>query len=343
MWSRAWYGGARWLYLLWPLSLLFRLLGTLRAAYLRSRAVPAPLPTIVVGNISLGGTGKTPMVIALVEALRARGYRPAVVSRGYGASLPARPWRVTEGQSAAQTGDEALLIHERAGCPVVLDPDRPRAVAALADSGECDVIISDDGLQHYAMARQVEIVLVDAIRGFGNGLCLPAGPLREAPSRVARADHVVINGQSGFRLPVRPRDTVTHMRLLPTAWVNLYSGEERTPETLFANTPPHKMPALAGIGNPDRFFDLLTSLGYEVERHVFDDHHPYGREEVEAISKRASGPVVMTEKDAVKCKQYADERFWYLRVDAILDEVLVDTIDRSLQALSSVGQQDQRH
>ena len=304
-----------------PLALLYRAVTAVRRALYRAgilRAWRAPVPVVVVGNITAGGTGKTPLVVAIVEALSAQGRNPGVVSRGYGRVPPVDGdprgvVRVLPGLATPEHfGDEPVLIARRTGVPVYLSPDRPAAVRALlAAHPEVDVIISDDGLQHYALARDVEIAVVDGERLFGNGLPLPSGPLREPVSRLAEVDAAVVNGGVSDQVSA-PRQfamTLGHERFVSLA------GEEAEPAAFALAARGRRVALVAGIGNPGRFFSHLGRLGVFGDRHPFPDHHPY-----QASDLRLPGTdlVVMTEKDAVKCLAFADARLWFLRVEAIL-------------------------
>jgi len=302
----AWYRGAWWLWLLRPLEAVFRALSALRRGLYRAGLLPvyrAPVPVVVVGNITVGGTGKTPVVIALVESLQQRGLVVGVVSRGYGAVAAASPHRVSADSSARQCGDEPLLIHRRTGCPCVVSPSRVAAVKALLATTPVDLIISDDGLQHYALARQLEIAVLDAGRGTGNGFCLPAGPLREPPARLRSVDHALYRGGD---------DDGSGFRYEPTGLVNIASGERRpaTPDAVGAD-----IDAVAGIGEPGQFFAMLRALGFQLSPHVFPDHHPYTARDFAGMGAR---PIIMTAKDAVKCEHLAGDNAWALEVDARL-------------------------
>ncbi len=312
----AWYRKSAWLWLLWPLSLLFALLARQRRSALeRKRATVADSPpVVVVGNITVGGTGKSPFVIALVKLLQKNGLRPAVIARGYGGNAPHYPFLVTETSSVEEAGDEAIMISRSVSCPVLVDSKRVRAVAALHREHTCDVIVSDDGLQHYAMARALEIVLVDGERLVGNGLCLPAGPLREPVSRLEEVDYVVVNGEDRDAGTVLGVDETMSMHLRPTAWVNLRSGEKVALDAL-PLTATGVLHAVAGIGNPQRFFRTVQGLGFSPLCHPFPDHYRFTAGDLRFA---AGNTLVMTYKDAVKCKSFANADCWYLAIDAEL-------------------------
>lgn len=326
----AWYRGAAWLYLLWPLSLVYRSVTALRRRWQQDGARPASLPVVVVGNITIGGAGKTPMVIALARLLQAQGLRPGIVSRGYGAKAKKFPREVAVDDDSEEVGDEALMLRRTLDCPLVIDPDRPRAVRELGAGGGCDVIISDDGLQHYAMHRDLEIVMLDGERGLGNGLCLPAGPLREPPARLDEVDRIVFNGEPEPALATAREvegQSWGCLRLRPAAWVHLHSGRSVAPEELEVAGELH---AVAGIGHPARFFDAVEALGYKPQCHPFADHHRYAPQD---LAFGAGATVVMTEKDAVKCAEAAPDDCWYLRVDPELDEETGGFLVSSIQKL----------
>ena len=320
----AWYHGHPALTLLRPLEWLYRrvVLGK-RRAFLAGEGdiYRAPVPVLVVGNVTVGGTGKTPMILWLIEHCRARGLRVGVVSRGYGATPPQLPWRVRADDPAGHAGDEPLLIVQRSGVPLVIDPQRARAVQALLEQEELDLILCDDGLQHYRLARDIELVLVDAARGLGNGRCLPAGPLREPAERLAEVDAVLrngatVDGEEGYALQLRP-----------TALVNLRSGER---VGLDHFPPGQQVHAVAGIGNPRRFFATLEALNWRPIAHPFADHARYSPE---ALCFAPALPLLMTEKDAVKCRAFAAEDWWYLAVDAAPSPAFVAWFDQRLDRL----------
>ena len=322
--AAAWYAGHPALVLLRPLEALYRrVVDRRRADFLSGRkpAWRAPVPVIVVGNITAGGTGKTPLILWLIEHCRARGLRVGVVSRGYGAQPPRLPWRVRAGQAAGEAGDEPLMIVERSGVPLMIDPDRPRAVQALLAEEPLDLILSDDGLQHYRLARDLELVLIDAARGLGNRRCLPAGPLREPLERLAAVDACLLNGAAsdggdGFAF-----------NLCPSALVNLASGERRAPDCL---PPGQAVHAVAGIGNPQRFFATLEALHWRPVPHAFADHAAYSPED---LRFSPALPLLMTEKDAVKCRGFAAADWWYLAVDGQPSPAFVAWFDERLARL----------
>ena len=322
----AWYQGHPALLLLRPLEWLYRaVVQRKRQRFLagQSPCYRAPVPVIVVGNITVGGTGKTPLILYLIDHCRARGLRVGVVSRGYGAQPPSVPWRVTAEQSAREAGDEPLLLVQRSGVALMIDPDRARAVQALLSAEPLDLILCDDGLQHYRLARDLELVLIDAVRGLGNGRCLPAGPLREPQARLQSVDAVLFNGASadsaeGFGFTLQP-----------TALVNVASGE-RQPLDLFA--PGQAVHAVAGIGNPQRFFRTLEALNWRPIAHAFADHATYSAASLEFSP---SLPLLMTEKDAVKCRAFAQPDWWYLAVDARPSPAFSAWLDGQLDALLS--------
>lgn len=320
----AWYQGHPALTLLRPLEWLYRhVVAGKRQRFLdgEGEIYQSPVPVIVVGNITVGGTGKTPMILWLIEHCRRHGLRVGVVSRGYGAKPAQLPWRVDADQTADIAGDEPLLIVQRTGVPLMIDPDRSAAVRALLDSEPLDLILSDDGMQHYRLARDLELVLIDAARGLGNQRCLPAGPLREPVERLQSVDGVLFNGA------LEDRDGGFAFGLKPSALVNLRSGERRPLDHF---PPGQAVHAVAGIGNPQRFFNTLEALDWRPVPHAFADHAEYS---VQALSFTPSLPVVMTEKDAVKCRAFAADDWWYLAVDAVPSPAFVAWFDTQLMRL----------
>ncbi|MTI63187.1 tetraacyldisaccharide 4'-kinase [Methylophaga sp.] len=318
--SNSWYRlhPVRWLLL--PLSLLYRLIvAARRTAYQRGWLTRHKMrvPVIVVGNISVGGTGKTPFVLWLCDQLKQAGFKPGIISRGYGGKARHYPLDVTAQTTTAEAGDEPVLIARRSGCPVVVDPDRSRAAVHLLSQQACDVIISDDGLQHYALERDIEICLVDSQRRFGNKLCLPAGPLREPVSRLQSVNFVVYNGEAASQR--------YQMQLEASHWIKLTDPEQQLPLSAFQAQEVH---AVAGIGHPQRFFDLLCEHEIIVHPHAFDDHHDFSAGDLDFGDEL---PVLMTEKDAVKCQAFAHPHHWYLPVTARIDDSLAQAIVNKLK------------
>jgi tetraacyldisaccharide 4'-kinase len=305
-----------------PFAIVFSVVVAIRRFLYRLRILPrwrAPVPVIVVGNITVGGAGKTPLVLAIVELLQSRGWNPGVIARGYG-RVPRResdPLGVVRVYPDIATpehfGDEPVLVARRARVPVFIGADRSAAARALLDAHpETDVLVSDDGLQHYALGRDVEIAVVDGDRLFGNGLPLPAGPLREPISRLRETDAIVVNGgdAGSLRLP-----RCLPMRLGRERFAMVSGNGEATVEEFVALARGRRVAAVAGIGNPDRFFAQLARLGIEGRSFDFPDHHVYQPAELRLPEAEL---IVMTEKDAVKCSAFADARMWFMRVEAIL-------------------------
>ena len=332
--EKAWYRKAPWLLLLWPISVLFSAIATIRQKNLtaRSSVKENPVPVVVVGNISTGGTGKTPFVIMLCGMLKDLGLKPGIISRGYGGRAANYPVAVDYDSEVEEVGDEALLLLEKTHCSVVVDPDRKRAMDHLLEIDGCDVVISDDGLQHYALAREIEIAIVDGQRLFGNGFCIPAGPLREPLSRLQSVNYVVINGEPAET--VKELTSAAIMHLQPNYLVNLISGERRP----FGGAPfniGNRIQAVTGIGNPGRFHTLLAKLPYEIEPIEFPDHHQFKEGDFEKWGVDKIQPVVMTEKDAVKCRRFARPNFWYLSTELKLSDEFSNQLGKEIQKLAA--------
>lgn len=319
--EKIWSGQSLLWILLLPLSGLYGLVSNLiRLSYrlgLR-KSWRAPVPVVVVGNLTAGGNGKTPVVVWLVEQLQQRGIRVGVVSRGYGGKAGRYPLVLDAHTSSDQAGDEPVLIFQRTGAAVAVSPVRCEAVQALLAGNQPQIIITDDGLQHYALARDYEIVVVDGIRRFGNGWWLPAGPMRERESRLRDVDAVITNGGT-------PQTGEIAMHLAPSQAVNLLTGEKRDASTLT------EVVAMAGIGHPPRFFATLEKLGVTpVNTHGLADHQALTESDVAALA-RPEQTLLMTEKDAVKCRAFAHANWWYLPVDAQIaspaaDKLLTDIL-----------------
>lgn len=321
-----WYQARPAPFLLRPLAWLFRSIAASRRAKHSLDAWKAPVPIVVIGNIAIGGTGKTPLAVALLTQLKEAGFNPAVISRGYGGNQIGP--LVLNNHSPAEVGDEPVLIYQRTQCPVAIGSERVEVIRTLlAAHPEVDVILSDDGLQHYRMARDVECVVIDGARGLGNLACLPAGPLREMPERLEEVDHIIVNGQLQYQLPDYldlQNVQFTRMTLEATHAVNMTTGERRALGD-FASSTVH---AVAGIGNPQRFFDTLAASHISTLRHPFADHHPYAATDFVFDDELA---VLMTEKDAVKCTQFAKDNWWYVPIDATLDGPLVQNLIEKLK------------
>jgi len=280
-----------------------------------------PAPVIVIGNITVGGTGKTPLVIWLAEQLIAHGYQPGVISRGYAGSQTDSPQIVKSNSDPSLVGDEAVLLARRCHCPVVVAKKRVEAARELLANFPCNVIISDDGLQHLALFRDIEIVVIDGLRRFGNGYCLPVGPLREPQERVKRVDFVVVNGADELEA------NEIAMTCQGNDVINLQTGEKK----LLADFKTAKLHAIAAIGNPQRFFSMLKSAGFDIDEHAFQDHHDFKAED---LYFKDDNPVLMTEKDAVKCRKFAQAKHWYLPIDAKLPESFSQKLLKLLQEKS---------
>ena len=307
--EKIWSGESPLWRLLLPLSWLYGLVsGAIRLCYKLKlkRAWRAPVPVVVVGNLTAGGNGKTPVVVWLVEQLQQRGIRVGVVSRGYGGKAESYPLLLSADTTTAQAGDEPVLIYQRTDAPVAVSPVRSDAVKAiLAQHPDVQIIVTDDGLQHYRLARDVEIVVIDGVRRFGNGWWLPAGPMRERASRLREVDAVITNGGT-------PKLGEIAMQLVPSQAVNLLTGEKRDAASF------RDVVAMAGIGHPPRFFATLESLGVTpVKTLSLADHQALTHAQVSAFA-RPDQILLMTEKDAVKCRPFAQANWWYLPVEAQL-------------------------
>jgi len=326
--QRAWYEKASGRWLLAPLSLLYAgVIALRRTAYRRgwlgSRRMSVPV--VVVGNLVAGGAGKTPVTLFLAEALKARGFKPGIVSRGYGGKGGALPRAVTPDAAAADVGDEPLLLARRTGCPVVVGSDRSEAARQLV-SGGVDVVLADDGLQHYRLERDFEVCVVDAERGFGNGCLLPAGPLREPLSRLAAVDAVVLNGRAGSdHASLRQVAADSPRFTLAARRAERVDGTESRPLAEFAGRAVH---AVAGIGNPARFFRLLKSHGLTVVEHPLPDHAPLSEAVIDELlpAQEKDRDVLMTEKDAVKLAGTHNARLWFVPVDFVIEPPVAEAL-----------------
>lgn len=325
LFTRSWYGRYGWTNVFRPFQPLVRyLVSKKRHAFLTNPegVYKAPVPVIVVGNISVGGTGKSPMVVALCELLIHHGYRPGIVSRGHGANIRL-PVLVNENSSVQAVGDEPVMLARRSKCPMVVCPKRADAVKYLLANHSVDVVISDDGMQHYQLQRDIEIAMLDAKRGLGNGQLLPVGPLREPEERLASVDFIV-SVTNAITQPLRQVPwAMTLASLIPTELVSLDGMRRLDIQTAFRHGSSDQAPAwhvMAGIGNPERFLDTLNGLGLcaaNMSHHWFADHHQFTSADIPI-----SGAVIMTEKDAVKCQALVLENtnVWYLPVSLVLPD-----------------------
>lgn len=323
-WTRRWYRGEAPGKIARQIDRLVKpLLNRRRARWRVKRKQRFPVPIVVVGNVTVGGTGKTPMIVLFAQWFEQLGLSVGIVSRGYGGKAPQYPWVVNRETPVAQGGDEPCMLAQRLGVPVVVDPNRPRAVAELLSRWpEIDLVLSDDGLQHYAMDRSVEFVIIDGVRRLGNGLCLPMGPLREPPARLTAASALVVNGgdfltsqECGVSL------TLPQIRMsLAGAGFFRVQDDRAVSEAELMAAAQSEQPilAMAGIGNPDRFFQALDDLNLNCKTRAYPDHYNYRAKDFENIDPEQW--IITTEKDAVKLRQLAHRNWCYYRVEAVLAE-----------------------
>lgn len=308
--EKLWYGKHPLRWVLLPFSWVFSAIANIRCWYLKQfYQIKYPVPIIVVGNLTVGGVGKTPLVIELAKKLEQKGLRVGIVSRGYGAAIRSFPYEVQLNDSAQQVGDEPLLMAQKTNCPVVIAPKRVKAVQYLLEKHRSQVIISDDGLQHYRMGRAIEIVVIDGIRKLGNRLCLPAGPLRESKTRLQQVDFIIVNEGTWAN--------AYSMTLKPGKITKLRTNEEINCDEVIGN-----FAAVAGIGNPQRFYSTLNQLGIKFKPYYFADHYQFKPEDF----NYSESLVIMTEKDAVKCRPFSSDEMFYLPVKAELDDAFWDAL-----------------
>lgn len=331
--ARVWYGESPWSPLLAPLAGLFAAVSALRRYLYRHgllRAVDVGRPVIVVGNVTAGGTGKTPVTLWLAQQLKDRGRRPGIVSRGYRGRLGPAPVHVRTDSDPAVVGDEPLLMERRQVCPVVVHPDRVAAARMLIEM-DCDVIVADDGLQHYHLARRYEIAVVDGRRGFGNGRLLPAGPLREPVSRLSRVDRILVQqeqGDGGEPAAALPEGVPRSSFMLAADVARRLQDAREIELAAFRGRTVH---AVAGIGHPGRFFRLLQEYGIEVIPHAHGDHAVLAEQHLRFDDGR---DVLMTEKDAARCRGVAPANSWYVPVDIVFrDDPDAEWVDRMLRGI----------
>lgn len=309
-----------------PLSGLFWLLMKLRLALYHLGLLTSfrlPVPVLVVGNISVGGSGKSPLVICLAKHLRAEGFRVGILSRGYGGQSKTWPLEVLPDSDPLLVGDEPRMIAEATGCPLFVGPDRYAAGLALLKKHPCDLLLCDDGLQHYRLQRDLEIAVIDGERRHGNGLLLPVGPLREPVSRLNRVHWRVVKGRAG------PGEVLMQYRLGNA--LSLTNAAEQRPLASFKASRIH---ALAGIGHPKSFFDQLRAEGLEVIEHPLADHHAFLKSDIDFEDGL---PVLMTHKDAVKCRHLADERHWYLPLEAVVPPGFLAEVVTAIRSLTKTA------
>lgn len=314
--SRYWYQPSLSIFsmCLLPFSLLFALIITIRRYLYRLGWFPIyrfSVPVIVVGNIAVGGTGKTPLVIALANILKEKGYQPGIVSRGYGGKKHHTPYWIKAEDKPSDVGDEPILLLQATNCPVVVCVDRVKAVTHLLHHSSCNIIISDDGLQHYQLGRDIEIAVVDGVRRYGNGWLLPAGPLREPVSRLSQVDFVMVNGGN--------TSDPYYFTLEANQIVSLVTSKAMK----LTDFPKQAIHAVAGIGRPERFFEQLEQLGFKVQKHAFPDHYAFQAKDLDYADNL---PIMMTEKDAVKCKAFASDRYYALQVNAKINQAFHDKL-----------------
>lgn len=302
--DKIWYGKHPLQWALRPLSWGYRFITLIRRWYLQNFCQTyCPVPLIVIGNVTVGGVGKTPLVIEMVKKMQQKGLRVGVVSRGYGAKIRNFPYEIQLNDTAEQVGDEPLLIAQKTNCPVVISPVRTKAVDYLLKQHQVQIIISDDGLQHYRMGRAIEIAVIDGMRGLGNGLCLPAGPLREPNARLKQVDFIIVNEGTW--------DNAYPMNLIPGKLIKLSTREEISSDPIIGSVA-----AVAGIGNPKRFYSTLQQLGIEFTSYSYPDHYQFKSQDLNYTESL----IIMTEKDAVKCRSFSSDKMYYLPVEAKLDD-----------------------
>ena len=322
-----WYHQGKGALFLLPLSALYCAINRFQRWQQTRQTTPIPKPVIVVGNITVGGTGKTPLTIHIINTLKAEGLKPAIITRGYGGQASEWPQWVSENSDPILVGDEAVLMASRTHVPVVAGANRLQSIQVLLEKHDIDVIVSDDGLQHYQLSPDLKIAVVDAKRGFGNGYCLPAGPLREKKERLITCDFIVSNGEMAQK----------------TAWFSMHFQAQtlinlKTKEAITIQQFKEKhVNAITGIGNPQRFFETLTQADFSLQTRVFPDHHAFKASDFDVDN---NNPILMTEKDAVKCRPFATKQMWYVPINAVLDEAfdtqLMSQLQKSIKSRGGV-------
>ncbi len=328
--DRLWYSGKRPLWPLYPLVWLYRTIAeNRRRRAWQAREESIPVPVVVVGNLTAGGTGKSPLTAALTGLLQEHGWQPVILSRGYGGKADRYPLLVTHDTGPDVAGDEPVMLAAESGCPVVVDPDRKRGALWALERKLGNILVCDDGLQHYRLPRDIELAVFDASRGIGNGALIPVGPLREPLERLGSVDFVITNGGHLDQLEHEHQFTMT---LAPSELRNLVTGESLAPESLQGQ----RVRAVAGIGNPGRFFDTLRTLGAQVRPRALPDHHRFTPGDLQSEDGEW---LVMTAKDAVKCRGFAPDNTWVLAVKARLPEAFREafmaSVNHCYQSLDS--------
>lgn len=322
--NNIWYEKNIFCYFLFPLSLLYRFIILIRKFLYKIKLFKfhkINIPVIIVGNITVGGTGKTPLVIALVKALHKQGFSPAVITRGYGGKNKKWPVFVDKNSDPTWVGDEAVLIAKNTGVPVVAGPNRVQDAFLAISHSHCNIIISDDGLQYYALARDIEIAVIDSTRRSNNEFCLPAGPLREPKNRLETVDFIVSNGKA------HPGEF--EMQFVIDDIINLNDDNKKLN---LSELNHKKIIAVAGIGNPERFFESLRALNISFTTKIFSDHHAFSKHDFDDIH---ADIVLMTEKDAVKCMPFSDDRFYVVRGHADVDTKLFEAMTMTISNIPS--------
>ena len=326
--EKFWYSDSPFKWLLWPLSFLISLVARLKRNLHKlnlTRSYRASVPIVVVGNITVGGTGKTPLITYLVNSLEHRGLSVGIVSRGYKSKVGDQVHYVSTEDSVDYIGDEAFMQARLVNAPIVIGANRSLAVKKILEKHDLDLIISDDGLQHYQLARDYEILLVDGTREFGNRLMLPFGPLREPVSRIKEVDQIVVNSaRKSSRTLSRMGIDYLQSEVVCSGLIHIKSGQSIS----LVNLKENVVAAVVGIGNPGRFFKTLSEHCTKFSEHIFDDHHSYLESDFESIK---SDIIVMTEKDAVKCKEFAKDNWYYLKIEVQVAAVIVDNIIEKLK------------
>ena len=329
----AWRKKSPWLIFLVPVSYIYRILIVVnrKVSSVKKRPESFKVPVVVIGNITVGGAGKTPLTISIATELAALGYKPGIVSRGYGGQPPHYPFSVDSNKNSSVVGDEPLLIAQRTQLPVVIDPNRHAAVEFILNEFDVDIILSDDGMQHYNMYRDIEICVLDGNETISNGYCFPAGPLREPLKRLNEVDFIVLNGSKSAVALKNLSVSSFEMKMIPKSFVNLSTNEVRP----FGGAPfniGNRIQAVTAIANPNRFFEIIEGLPYPLNKIDYPDHYEFTASDFDPEKIEIHQPVVMTEKDAVKCKSFASNNFWMLTTNIELEDSFIDLLVRKIDS-----------